>query len=154
MSHSDNSTTPNTPKVGSEDAIELDESEVFFWLRPLNEFASQAFDKVVNLVIKEPTEYYHHRHFLHTDFRRARDESAFTDDEDLALRETSAPLKLWTGAIGLCLNNPPRDLPEVGVSASTQSKLISCWPHTHSTGGRLRLRDTMPLWSCTRPYAA
>ncbi|KAL8975223.1 MAG: hypothetical protein Q9197_000526 [Variospora fuerteventurae] len=131
MSHSSDSTEPNTPKVGGEDAIELDEGEVFFWLRPLNEVAGQAFNKVVNLVIKEPTEYCHHRQFLHTDFRRARDESAFTDDEDLALQETSAPLKQWTGALGLRLNNPPRDPTRgwcIGIDPVKADLLLA--PHT------------------------
>ncbi|KAI4266016.1 MAG: hypothetical protein L6R35_007004 [Caloplaca aegaea] len=131
MSHSSDSTEPNTPKVGGEDAIELDEGEVFFWLRPLNEVAGQAFDKVVNLVIKKSTEYCHHRQFLHTDFRRARDESAFTDDEDLALQDTPAPLKKWTGALGLRLNNPPRDPTRgwcIGIDPVKADLLLA--PHT------------------------
>ncbi|KAL8649977.1 MAG: hypothetical protein Q9210_004091 [Variospora velana] len=49
MSHSSDSTEPNTPKAGGEDAIELDEGEVFFWLRPLNEVAGQACDAFTRL---------------------------------------------------------------------------------------------------------
>ncbi|KAL9594240.1 MAG: hypothetical protein Q9219_007142 [cf. Caloplaca sp. 3 TL-2023] len=107
MGDSDRSTIPNTPEADSEEAVVLDQDEVFAWLRPFNDIALKAFDATVNLVIKHKLD--HFRHFLHCDSRQSRSQSIFTEDGDSSHNEPQPSIYQWVGAFGLRLTYLPLD---------------------------------------------
>ena len=102
---SDDSTIPNTPEADSEDAVRLDEGEVFAWLRPLSDTAQKAFDATVNTVIrnKYKPDFDHTRHFLHCDSRQDLSRSFFTEDGETSYDQPQGASYRWVGAFGLRL---------------------------------------------------
>lgn len=105
MAKPDISTLLNSPKAGFKDVLELQESDVFAWLRPVNHIACEAFDATVDFILKQPPEsptFDHFRQFLHSPSREPRAQSILSDDDDPGH-------DLWAGAFGLRLNVLPKN---------------------------------------------
>lgn len=138
MSRSDDSTVPNTPESNSGEIPNLDEKDVFAWLRPLNQLACRGFDATVNSVIKHSPEFDHFHQFLHCDSRQDRAQSVFTEEGDSTHHQSSTPTYQWTGAFGLSLTHLPRN-PTKGwyfgtnraPNASGEVDLLLAPPNSH-----------------------
>lgn len=76
------STVALTPESFTKDVTNLDLSDVFALLRPLDGPATEAFAATVNAVIKNSSTYNHHRQFLRLHDRAHRAHSTFTEDEE------------------------------------------------------------------------
>ena len=110
-SESDGDTVPLTPESFKQHVTDVDEDEVFAWLRPHGKAACAAFDSSVNSTIKNNLRhrYEHERKFLHRISRERRASSFFTEDGEEVDRCGSYQ---WSGAFKLSLKTPPRDAAE------------------------------------------
>lgn len=99
-----------TQESFSEDVTSTNESDVFAWLRPLNDAACQGFDAAVQPVAKYQ-KFGHVRQFLQAENRPKRLGSIFTEDGDKVNEAEKEPIrqeKDWVGSFKFSPNNLPR----------------------------------------------
>jgi hypothetical protein len=77
---SNGDTVPLTPDSFTQDVVDIDDDEVFAWLRPYSKAACAAFNASVNSAIKNKLRYVHKRQFLHRISQEQRARSVYTED--------------------------------------------------------------------------